>query len=352
VAEIRTVLIVGTGLIGTSIALALRRVDVDVLLADQDAARCAQAAEMGAGRIASDVEPDVIIVCVPPRETATVLAEQSAAHPTATLMDVASIKSPVLDESKRLGVPTERFVGSHPMAGRELSGPSAARADLVDDRLWIMTPAGTSADHVDRAESTIRLCGGVPVVMSAQDHDEAVALVSHAPQVLASVLAAQLTDAAVDQVSIAGQGLRDMTRIAGSNAQLWRDILLGNAEPVAKVLRQIITNLGEVQAALETAGESALEAMLEAGAEGQQRIPGKHGAQASPYVEIAVMVEDRPGQLAGLVVAAGDAGINLEDVRIEHVLGRPSGLIELAVRPEHGDRLASVLTEAGFDVRA
>jgi prephenate dehydrogenase len=351
VADIRSVLIVGTGLIGTSLALALRRVGIDVLLTDRDQARCVEASAMGAGRVASDVEPDVVIVCVPPRETAAVLAEQATLHPAATLMDVASIKGPVIAEADRLGVPMERFVGSHPMAGRELSGPSAARADLVDDRLWILTPEDASADHVAKAESIVRLCGGVAVVMSAHDHDEAVALVSHTPQVLASVLAAQLTDAADDQVSIAGQGLRDMTRIAGSSTELWREILLGNAEPVARVLRSIIGTLGAVQGALETAQEDAVEAMLVAGADGQQRIPGKHGAQASPYVEIAVMVEDRPGQLAGLVVAAGDAGINLEDVRIEHVLGRPSGLIELAVRPEHGDRLAAVLRAAGFDVR-
>ena len=142
-----------------------------------------------------------------------------------------------------------------------------------------------------------------------------------------------------------------MTRIAGSNTELWSDILMGNAQPVAKVLRGIVTDLSAVQTALEADREDDVAAMLVAGADGQQRIPGKHGAQASPYIEIAVMVEDRPGQLAGLVVAAGDAGINLEDVRIEHVLGRPSGLIELAVRPEHGDRLASVLRAAGFDVR-
>lgn len=350
-ADVRSVLIVGTGLIGTSLALALRRVGVDVVLADQDAGRCAQAVDMGAGRADKPVEPEVVIVCVPPRMTAAVLAEQAVIYPAATLMDVASIKGPVIAEATALGVPAERFIGSHPMAGRELSGPSAARADLVDDRLWILTPAGASPDHRARVEAVIRLCGGVPVEMSPQDHDEAVALVSHAPQVLASVLAAQLTDAADDQVSIAGQGLRDMTRIAGSDAQLWRDILLGNAQPVARVLRQIIDDLEQVQAALSTAREESVEQMLVAGADGQRRIPGKHGAQASPYVEITVMVEDRPGQLGSLIVAAGDAGINLEDVRIEHVLGRPSGLIELAVRPEHGVRLDSVLRAAGFDVR-
>lgn len=349
--DVRSVLIVGTGLIGTSLALALRRVSVDVALADQDDQRLTQAVDMGAGHADASGEPDVVIVCVPPRQTAAVLAEQAAKHPGATLMDVASIKGPVIAEATALGVPVERFIGGHPMAGRELSGPAAARADLVDDRLWILTPVGAASEHRARAESVIRLCGGVPVEMSPQDHDEAVALVSHAPQVLASVLAAQLTDAADDQVSIAGQGLRDMTRIAGSNAHLWRDILLGNARPVARVLRAIIDDLEQVQTALDGALDESVENILIAGADGQRRIPGKHGAQASPYVEILVMVEDRPGQLAALIVAAGDAGINLEDVRIEHVLGRPSGLIELAVKPEHGALLESVLRAAAFDVR-
>lgn len=356
---ISPVLIIGSGLIGTSLGLSLRRVGTDVLLDDRDAAKVDEAVAMGAGRPwDGSTQPEIVIVAVPPSEVAERIADAARSFPDATLTDVASVKSRIVEQALAAGAPAERFIGGHPMAGRELSGPSAARADLVDDRLWILTPLDqTDPDRRAQVHALVRTCGGVVREMSPAQHDQAVALVSHVPQVVASALAAQLCDAAEDQVVIAGQGLRDMTRIAASNVDLWSDILLGNAGPISEVLAGLTGTLDETRRVLATAADGstadrdAVQTVLLAGRDGQARIPGKHGAQASPYVEVAVMVEDKPGQLAQLVVAAGEAGINLEDVRIEHVLGRPSGLIELAVRPEHGSRLEAVLRSHGFDVR-
>ena len=353
------VLIIGTGLIGTSIALALRRAGVDVLLEDLDREQSGIAARMGAGVLASaDDDPAVVVVAVPPRHAAAVIARASREFPQATITDVTSVKSKVLSDARALGADPSRLVGGHPMAGREVSGAASARADLLDDRLWILTP--TEVTDPDRLRVSHRLattCGAYPVEMTASEHDRAVALVSHAPQLLSSVLAAQLISADPAHVKVAGQGLRDMTRIAGSDSSLWTDILGVNAEPVADVLDGMIADLQRAAQALRevaSGGLSSLEAVtdeLRRGVVGRGRIPGKHGAEPSAYATVAVMLADRPGELARLFTAVGETTVNLEDIRIEHVLGRQSGLVELSVSPDSVEALEAALRSRAFDVR-
>jgi prephenate dehydrogenase len=194
--------------------------------------------------------------------------------------------------------------------------------------------------------------------MALAQHDAAVALVSHAPQVLSSVLAGRLTESDDEYVQIAGQGLRDMTRIAASNVSMWADILGANAGPVADVLDGVIDELDRTRHALRNlaTGNGALandvREVLEAGVAGQARIPGKHGAAPTTFREVTVLLADRPGELGRLFSAVGVAQVNLEDIRIEHVLGRPSGLVALYVQPEVGDRLSEALQALSFDVRA
>ncbi len=352
------VLVIGTGLIGTSTALALVRAGVDVFLRDEDSAQLATAVEMAAGLAHIDQTPDIVVVAVPPRTAPFVMANASKEFPEATITDVTSVKSGILRQAVYSGADSSRLVGGHPMAGREVSGAAAARADLFDDRLWILTPTlETDTEHVRRAQLLVTTCGALPVEMAASEHDVAVALVSHAPQVVSSALAAQLLPAKELHISVAGQGLRDMTRIASSDSDLWLDILSENAGPVSEVLSGVVFELQEVLHALQelAAGDrdhqEAIDATLRAGALGRMRIPGKHGNPDSPFREVAVMVADEPGELARLFIAAGEAGINLEDVRIEHVLGRPSGRVALAVKPDAAEPLVQALHERGFDVR-
>ncbi len=357
-----SVLVIGTGLIGTSVALSLKRAGIDVILSDVDSENLDIAHKAGAGRVLTETDrPRIVVVAVPPRHAADVLANASESFPDATLTDVTSVKGRVMHDAIERGADPARLVGGHPMAGREVSGAAGARADLLDDRLWVVTPLQTSnIDHVRQVHRLVSACGAYPVEMSLDDHDAAVALVSHAPQVLSSVLAAQLSGANDDYVRIAGQGLRDMTRIAGSNVAMWSDILLVNAGPVAAVIQQIADELQATATALralsdDTSSHAAAEEVtqvLVAGVEGQQRIPGKHGAAPSAYVEVPVMLADRPGELGRLFGAVGTAGVNLEDVRIEHVLGRPSGLVTLFVRPEVAEHLVSAVRELDFDVRS
>lgn len=354
------ILIIGNGLIGTSIGLALRRAGVTVWLQDADPTASAVAEQMGAGIRWSKgpKDPVIVVVAVPPGSAGPAIAEASRVFPSAIVTDVTSVKGMVLDRARLLGADMARVVGGHPMAGREVSGAAGARADLVDARWWILTPEpSTQPASTEQVRALVSTCGAYPVAMTPEEHDRAVALVSHAPQVLSSVLAAQLNPARPQYVQIAGQGLRDMTRIAGSDGSLWTEILSANAGPVAGVLEGII---GDLQRALsdlraielgDVTAATGLSQTLAAGAVGRARIPGKHGADPLDFAEVAVLVADRPGELARLFLVVGEAGINLEDVRIEHVLGRPSGLVELAVRPEVQAELVGALRAKDFDVR-
>lgn len=353
------VLVVGSGLIGTSIALALVRAGVDVLLDDHDEGSLATAESMGAGRpvVAGDA-PTMVVVAVPPRHAAQAIADASARYPRATITDVTSVKERILADAIALGADPSRIVGGHPMAGREVSGAAGARADLLNDRWWILTPTGvTDDDHLRHVHRLITACGAYAVQMSAADHDEAMALVSHAPQLVASTLAAQLVEARDEYLRVAGTGLRDTTRIAASDSAMWTDILGVNAARVADVLERVIADLSDELEALrahasgDADGVPRVTQELEAGAAGRARIPGKHGAAAAQYAEVGVMVADRPGEMGRLFTAVGAAGVNLEDMRIEHVLGRPSGLVLLSVRPESASELVAALADRGFDVR-
>lgn len=353
--------VIGAGLIGTSIALALRRAGVEVTLADSSQANMGEAVRMGAGRpITAADQPDLVVVAVPPRASGSVMAAATLRYPLATVTDVASVKTVVLDDARMGDGDLARIVGGHPMAGRESSGPGGARADLLDDKLWVITPlSGNSEEDLLRVHRLVTTCGAYAVEMSPEEHDRAVALISHVPQLISSALAAQLTSAEESHVRLTGTGLRDMTRIAGSNAHMWSDIVAGNSIPIRDALTSLMEELRELEATLNalaadpssrTAVER-VEELLRSGAEGKARIPGKHGAAESPYALVPVMVPDQPGSLAQLFVAAGELGINLEDVSIEHVLGRPSGVVDLFVHPWASAALREGLTSRGFDVR-
>ena len=345
------VLVVGTGLIGGSLGLALTAAGRSVWLTDKDDAAVKLAADLGAGEPWTGQECDLVVLAVPPSAVAAECRVWQEQLPQATVTDVASVKSQVVDGVRRLADPA-RFVGGHPVAGREVAGVRGARADLFIARPWVLTSEGVAPERVDAVEELIVSVGAVPVRMSAAQHDEAMALVSHAPQVAASVMAGLLADADPRLVNLAGQGLRDTTRIAAGDPGLWADILLGNREAVLPVLEQSSRDLDRIRAALQDSDTDSVRAGLGVGVTGRSRIPGKHGGSATSYTPVTVVIDDAPGALARLLVAAGDAGVNVEDLRLEHSPGQPMGLVELAVRPEAAAALAGALTQAGWRVHA
>jgi prephenate dehydrogenase len=357
------VVVVGTGLIGTSAALALRRAGADVWLSDADPAVATLAAELGAGHVLpGDGVPggpaDVAVIAVPPASVAPVLAAAQRAGLARSYTDVASIKAQPLAQARDAGCDIARYVPSHPLAGRERSGPAAARADLFLGRTWALCPAPESAPDAVAAVTALAVaCGAEPVVTDAATHDRWVALISHAPHVVAAALAAQLAAPSVPAgaLELAGQGLRDTTRIAVGDTALWRQILTGNAGPVAEVLTAVARDLTQAAEDLtepsNPASHKELTSLLDQGREGVARIPGKHGGPARAFAGVQVVISDRPGELARLFGAAAAAGINIEDVGIEHSPGAPLGVAELSVRPEAAGPLITALADAGWPVR-
>ncbi len=357
-----TVLVVGTGLLGTSVGLALRSRGVDVLLSDPSPTAQALARDLGAGRLPTgDERVDVVVVAAPPDVVAQVVSDGLARHPDAVVTDVASVKAGPLESLRRGGCDLSRYVGGHPLAGRERSGAVAARADLFAGRPWVLTPtAETRPDAVTSVTAMVTALGATVTVMDAAEHDDAVAVVSHVPQVAASLVAARLREVPERAVALAGQGVRDVTRIAASDPALWTQILAGNAPAVVRTLREVHGDLGALVQALESlttpdapapGARATIAALVAHGNEGHARIPGKHGSAPTAYAHVVVLVPDTPGELARLLHDVGAADVNLEDLRLEHSLGQPVGLAEVAVVPAAEQRLVEALRARGWNVQ-
>lgn len=352
--------VVGAGLIGTSIGLALSRAGHTVTLADPSPTAVALAADLGAGTAMEPQAPEVVIVAAPPDVAAEVIVAALAKWPDAVVTDVASVKSTILRDVETGATVAQlpRYLGSHPMAGRERSGAVAAQADLFEGRTWVVCPhERTGPAAVQQIARLAGDTGAAVVTMGAQEHDRAVAYVSHLPQVAASVVAGRLRELPDAAVSLAGQGLRDVTRIAASDPLLWTQILAGNAQVLAPVLRDAAADLAGVAAALAsiaandgTGARAVVAHTISHGQLGHARIPGKHGAPATSYASVVVLVPDEPGALGRLFNDVGDAGVNLEDLRLEHGIGAPLGIAELSVLPSALDRLMTQLEARGWKV--
>ncbi len=350
-----TVRIVGAGLLGSSIGHALSAKGLDVALVDTSPAQLRLAVDYGAGRAAlPDDAPGLIVVAVPPDVTAEVIAAELVRYPEAVVTDVASVKLEPLRALRERGVDLSRYIGSHPLAGRERGGAISARADIFVGRPWVICrdDQTRSADFA-LVEDLALDVGAMPLEMTPEEHDRSVALTSHVPQVVASLLAARLAEAAEGDLRLTGQGLRDTTRIAASAAELWVQILGANAAPVVEVLDAFADDLRAVSSALrdpDRAGSRrVLAEAIRQGNDGVERLPGKHG-QNRRFEQIVVMVDDRPGQLARLFSELGELGINIEDLRLEHSPGAQFGLAEVSLTPQVVRRAVEGLTERGWRI--
>ncbi|MEV1130793.1 prephenate dehydrogenase [Agromyces sp. NPDC049794] len=347
--------VVGVGLLGASIGLGLKAKGIDVILADASPTHLAIAVDYGAGRPAEPGDrPQLIVVCVPPDVTADVVAAELDAYPEALVTDVASVKVAVYEDLKARGADLARYIGTHPMAGRERGGPMSGRADLFVGRPWVVVDHGNvSYQNAAAIDDLILDLGATLVELTPEQHDQAVALVSHVPQVVSSLLARRLIEAPHASLNLAGQGLRDVTRIASSDPELWVQILGQNARPVADILRAYRDDLDRFVTALEDfeapGARRRIAEELFGGNTGVERLPGKHGVDRR-YASLIVMVDDRPGQLARLFNDVGDAGVNLEDFRLEHSPGAQVGLAEVFVLPEVVERLTDELAARGWRI--
>jgi prephenate dehydrogenase len=355
-AEPGRLLVVGSGLIGTSIALAAGAAGWQVWIDDSDPDRLRVATAVGAGQAWQPTcDPvDLAVVAAPPSVTGEVASSIIRSGLASTVIHVCSIQTLPRRDVETCGVPTDRFLGTHPIAGRERSGPHHASADLFRERPWIICPAAATApDATALAERLAVDCGGLVTRMSEAEHDELLARLSHVPQLIASALAGSLTGLAVGDVALAGSGLRDTSRLADSDPLLWTEIVEGNRAAVATALRGVLTPLSELLRSLDDASETGPEqvrTLLESGRAGRSLLGGKHGSVAVRWATVSVVVPDSPGKLARLLADAASCGVNVEDIRVDHAPGQPVGMVELDVRPDGRETLQHALDSHGWTV--
>lgn len=366
-----TVAVCGGGLIGASVALGAALAGHRVRVYDRDATtRSVLAGSLTAGAQGRmTVEDawedaargaDVVVAAVPPSAVADVLVSGAAvAAPDALLTDVASTKRDLVAQvegSLRAahGAPAvARFVGGHPMAGSERSGPGAADATLFSGATWVLTPTGATADALlARASDLVRALGARTLVLGPDEHDRLVGLVSHLPQLVASVLADVAADAVADEreavMAVAGPGFRDTTRIAASDPGLWLEIIADNRPAVVAALDAFGARFAAMAEAVRSGDAAGLGALLGRASEARRRLVPK--AIDAATRDLIVPLRDRPGEIARITAALGSAGINIEDLAMRHATAADRGSLLLRVRETAAARAVDVL--AAVDVVA
>ena len=339
--------IVGAGLIGTSIALALNTRGVAVELVDNDPTAAALANDLA--KAESVQAPELVILAIPSEAIPLVIESEVLLNPNSTFMDVGSVKTEPIVHIQKSSLALSRFVPTHPMAGREVGGAYSARADLFATRSWIMTPtAECSAQSQAVVLELIDLLGATAIVLPADEHDRAVAAISHLPQIASTLLAHSLEGAPSEWLDLAGAGLRDTVRIAGSDPKLWSEILYSNRDQIVELAQQMHRALGELLLNLES--KSAIASFIEKGGFERSRIPGKHGGKAREYTYLPIVIDDKPGQLAAIFNECAAIAVNVEDLNIEHSPGQQSALITLALSSRDADSLSRHLSAIGWNV--
>ena len=339
--------IVGSGLIGTSIGLGLVQRGVQVQMVDSDVKAQSLANDLVGGVSISN--PDLVVLAMPTSQLAAVIREENQLNPQSIFIDVGSVKNEVVLQVETISGLSKRFLPTHPMAGREIGGASSARADLFQGRSWILTPSA-DVDSVSRqlVLELIEHLGATPIELSALDHDRAVARISHLPQIASSLIAKQLTGTPPEWMELAGQGLRDTTRIAGSDESLWKEIIYSNRNE----LQQLLVNLqNDLQSMIDSLEDPQQIAQLIAqGRAGKALIPGKHGGKAREYFYLPIVIDDKPGQLGAIFNECAAMNVNVEDLNIEHSPGQLSALITLALSESDAEKLSIHLTSIGWNV--
>lgn len=366
------VLIIGSGLLGASIGLGLRAAGCeDVYVQDISPTAEAVAQDIGAGTSFSSLSeqeraafaPQLVVVAAPPDAAGIVCAQAlrmygprpETGYPGATVTDVASVKVRPLADVLASGADASRYVGSHPMAGREKSGPVAARGELFQARPWIICEHDSARPECVRLVRSVAVeLGAIVTSLSVEEHDQTVALISHVPQAMSSLLASRLQDTPLYALSLAGQGLRDTVRIAASDPTLWVQIFAANAEPIVQTLYGVRDDLNRLISTLEDPAASGarldLAQLMSEGNAGVARIPGKHGTAPAAFATMTVLVDDTPGTLARLLAEIGELGANIEDLRLEHSTGAPVGMAEISVNPSILESLVRDLSARGWRV--
>ena len=349
--KLHKVKIIGSGLIGTSIALALKNKGIAIQMVDKEAQSERLANDLVNGEVISD--PDLVIVSASIDANLNLISQSLKSHPRSIVLDIASVKSNLLDEVLKLSDNPENFISSHPMAGREVSGAQSARSDLFVGRAWIgITSPNTSELAKELLTELVSFCGSSLYWLTAEEHDQTVAAISHLPQVLSTALAYTLDKKEVKSINLSGQGLRDLLRLSGSNPKLWSELLMANKDALDSYLSSINQSITAIKDSLANNDRNNLEDIFSIGNKVYQSIPGKHGGQNRNYAYLPIVIQDQPGQLAEIFNECAKIKVNIEDLTIEHSPGQQTGLITLALNEIDAEKLSNHLQSVGWNVHA
>lgn len=328
--------LIGTGLIGTSIALALRKQGWEVAGWDRDPIALQAALDRGA---LSHQLPgpesgtaDLVVLATPPAAVVSGLRETKT---EALVTDVAGVKKPVVDAAGHLS----RFVGGHPMAGGATTGPQLASASLFHGAAWVLTSDGAQADDIASMSEVVESIGANPLVMTADEHDAAVARISHLPHVLAAILMT-ISERDEKSRSLAGGGFRDLTRIAAGESDWWTEVLTANEVPLGVVIDELQEELSR----WKTGSSNDLYQTLESARVARSDL-SDHDAQ------IEVVLLDQPGEIARVGHALEVSRVDVRDLQLRHGEHGGGGLLTISVRPDGTEGLTKALVQEGFEVR-
>lgn len=342
--------VVGLGLIGSSVALALGSSGWEVSGWDTDEAVRVAARKHDIALDQEYAHCDLVFVCVPAGHVVKVANEvaQGLVSPHAVISDVAGVKTGIVRD-----VLDGRFIGGHPMAGSELRGPAGASSELFNGCNWILTPSShTTPDTYSKMHAIIRDLNANVVAIEPEQHDRLMSVASHVPHLVAGALMNEATatsrhDAILLQ--LAAGGFRDMTRIAAGDPAIWPDVLIENQQAVKDSLSSVINRLTGFLEAIESNDREGLEQMLHSAAMARRELPGR-ATQSENLTYLRVELSDEPGQLARVTVTASDMLVNIYDIEISHSASEAFGTLLLAVDTEDAKRLSSALSAIGFKV--
>ncbi len=343
----RRATIVGVGLIGGSIGMALRARGWHVHGVDPDSERLARAVELGAlDATGWDPDAELTFVATPVGQLPDAVVEALAAAPEGLVTDVGSVKAPLVAT-----VDDDRFIGGHPMAGSEQEGVDGADAEMFVDAIWVLTPTdATTGDVLARVRSVVSSLGPEILTLPPERHDSLVAMVSHVPHLTAATLmgiAAARSEEHSAVLRLAAGGFRDMTRVAAGHPGIWPDICSGNAAAIDGVLEELIRALSAVRAEVAGGDRDGLLKRLETARSARVSLP-TGAPRPSELVEVRVPVLDRQGELASITLLATDLDVNIYDLEIAHSAEGDRGVVLLIVESDMVERLKGGLMANGY----
>ncbi len=338
--------VVGLGLIGCSLAMALRERGWHVTGSETDPERLDQAQARGA-LDAQGMDPDAEITWVAVPASATVSVVREALAGTAGLVtDVASVKGPIVNE-----IDDPRFLGGHPMAGSDLDGPAGADPDMFVGAVWVLTPTPVTSDRVFAGvASAIRSLDAEVVAVPASRHDAMVAVVSHVPHLTAATLMSIASSRATDHAALlrlAAGGFRDMTRIAAGPPAIWPDICVENREAIVDVLDLLVADLGTVRDLVAGEDRDGLLELLSRARTSRRNLPAG-AAHPSELSEARIPIPDRPGAAAEVFTLAAELGVNVSDFEVYHSAEGDRGVMIAVIESASADLFRGGLIARGF----